>query len=177
MARKTRIILPAAVWAKIRAEYEAGVQVTHLADTFNVTGAAIYRRKKAEEWSRDATVISDDMLAKARQEAEQRILEHIQEQEVDMKQVIDQHKSVSQQIMERAAKLLDAVDLIPDTEVSKKAHALKTLSDVITAQIRNERKTWSIDEKGADTSLEALLDELDEEEERRQNTIKPVIIK
>ena len=117
------------------------------------------------------------MLAKARQEAEQRILEHIQEQEVDMKQVIDQHKSVSQQIMERAAKLLDAVDLIPDTEVSKKAHALKTLSDVITAQIRNERKTWSIDERGADTSLESLLDELDEEEERRQNTIKPVIIK
>ena len=79
--------------------------------------------------------------------------------------------------MERAGKLLAAVDLIPDTEVSKKAHALKTLSDVITAQIRNERRTWNIDEKGADTSLEALLDELDDEEEKRNNTPQPVLVK
>jgi cytidylate kinase len=78
--------------------------------------------------------------------------------------------------MERAAKLLQAVDEIPDTEVSKKAHALKTLSDVITAQIRNERRTWNIDEKGADTSLEALLDELDEEDEKRKATPKPVVV-
>ncbi len=177
MSRKPRIILPAAVWAKIRAEYEAGVPVKHLADTFNLTEAAIYRRKKSEEWSREVSVISDDMLSKARQEAEQRIIEHIQEREVDMKQVIDQHKSVSQQIMDRAAALLDAVDKIPDTEVSKKAHALKTLSDVITAQIRNERRTWNIDDKGSDTSLEALLDELDEEEEKRQNSPKPMVIK
>ena len=177
MARKTRIILPAAVWAKIRAEYEAGVPVAHLAETFNITSATIYQRKKNEGWSRAAAVISDDMLAKARQEAEKRILDHIHEQEVDMKQVIDQHKQVSQQIMDRAGRLLEAVDRIPDNEVSKKAHALKTLSDVITAQIRNERKTWSIDEKGSDTSLEALLDELDEEEERRLNLPKPVIIK
>jgi hypothetical protein len=69
------------------------------------------------------------------------------------------------------------VDKIPDTEVSKKAHALKTLSDVITAQIRNERRTWNIDDKGSDTSLEALLDELDEEEEKRQNSPKPMVIK
>jgi hypothetical protein len=48
---------------------------------------------------------------------------------------------------------------------------------VITAQIRNERRTWNIDEKGADTSLEALLDELDDEEEKRNNTPQPVLVK
>jgi cytidylate kinase len=50
------------------------------------------------------------------------------------------------------------------------------LSDVITAQIRNERRTWNIDEKGADTSLEALLDELDEEDEKRKAAPKPVVV-
>lgn len=177
MSRKPRLVLPAAIWAKIQAEYEAGVPVTYLASTYNITPPTIYTRKKKHGWSRDVSIVSDDMLSKAKKEAEERVLEHIHEREVDMKQVVSIHKNVSQQIMERAQELLISIDDIPNSDVSKKAHALKVVSDVITAQIRNERKTWNIDERGADTSLEALLDELEGEENRRTRVPRPVVVK
>jgi len=176
MSRKQRTVLPGAAWAQIQAEYEAGVPAKHLSEHYQVSLATIYKRKNKHKWEREARVISDDMLSKAREETEQRLVEHMKKTEVDMKQIIDTHKGISQQIMDMATRLLASIDGIPDTEVSKKAHALKTLSDVITAQIRNERKTWSIDEKGADTSLEALLDELDEEEDKRAKVMKPVVV-
>lgn len=171
MARKR---LPKKVWLQIASEWAAGVPIAILSETYGVAEQTIHNRKYKEGWNKHLSTVEDDKLQAVRERAEQRMDEFLKEAEVSMKEILGRHKRVSEQIATMLEETLANVASIDDSP-TKKLHALKVASDVAASLQKNERKSWGMDEKQGSTDLEDLLDEIEEEEDRRVKSSLKVV--
>jgi|TARA_R100001163_G_C5054544_1_gene191068 hypothetical protein len=164
MSRKR---LPKKVWLQIASEWAAGIPIAVLAETYGVAEQTIHNRKYKEGWNKNLKSVEDDKLQAVRERAEKKMDEFIEEAQVSMRQILSRHKRVSDRIADMLEETLAKVASLEDESPTKKLHALKVASDVAASLQKNERKSWGMDEKQGSTDLEDLLDEIEEEEERR----------
>jgi len=153
-------------WRVIEIDYRAGIKaLRQIASENGITEAAIRKRAKRDDWTRD---LSERIQAKAVElvrKEEVRTVRTVRNSEVrkcnsanheaemvkicsnGMANVILKHRDLSERIVNFGTQLLTlADDEILDIE--KKARTFKTIVDSIDCAARLQRQAWGMDAKG-----------------------------
>tara|TARA_R110000751_G_scaffold304271_1_gene419625 strand:- start:125 stop:652 length:528 start_codon:yes stop_codon:yes gene_type:complete len=154
-------------WQSIRADYEAGLPQVELAAAWEISVHTLRSYAKRAGWGRNLKKLAEEKLDNIKYRARVRVDEAIEEATGTMQQVLEDHKKVS---IDLARMLQNTVDQIKSEEfdsIGKKLFALKTASEVSTALMKHQRKTWNMDDQQKGTMLEELLDDIEDEAHTR----------
>ena len=151
--------------AKCRIDWEAGVSLRDVAETYGVSLATIRRYRLAQSWSRDLSTISSERLDLARKVVEDRMIKAVEDAGQSMEHVLERHRRTSDRIAEMLEASLTEVDTLRGQgNPSKYLSALKTAAEVSISVQKQERRSWGMDHKEGSSDLEAILDEIEDEE-------------
>tara|TARA_R110002110_G_scaffold110341_1_gene275078 strand:- start:1337 stop:1834 length:498 start_codon:yes stop_codon:yes gene_type:complete len=147
---------------KVRVDFEAGLPQVDLASAHGISVHTLRSRAKRDNWGRDLKKLASDKLDMIKEKAKRQVEEAELEAVTTLRQVLIDHKNVS---LDLAGLLKDTIDELKLTEfdsLNKKLFALKTASEVSTTLMKNQRRTWNMDDHAKGTMLEDLLDEIED---------------
>jgi hypothetical protein len=162
-------------WLKIRGDYEAGLPHVELATAHGISVHTLRSRAKRENWGRDLKKLAAEKLDRIKSHARRRVEDAEREAVTTLKQVLEDHKNVSIDLGELLKQTIDELKAEEFESLNKKLFALKTASEVSTTLMKNQRRTWNMDDQQKGTMLEELLDEIEEvSDEKAASQLKVV---
>ena len=167
--------LPDSEWLKIRGDYEAGLPHVELATAHGISVHTHRSRAKRENWGRDLKKLAEDKLERIKKTARMHVEEAEKEAVTTLRQVLEDHKNVSLDLSGLLKETIDQLKLEEFENLNKKLFALKTASEVSTTLMKNQRRTWNMDDQQKGTMLEDLLDEIEDvSDEKSKSKLKVV---
>lgn len=150
------------VWLGLRGDYEAGLPHVELAAAHGISVHTLRSRAKREGWGRDLKKIASEKLERIKSRARRRVEDAEREAITTLQQVLEDHKNVSLDLAGLLKQTIDELKAEEFENLNKKLFALKTASEVSTTLMKNQRRTWNMDDQQKGTMLEELLDEIEE---------------
>ena len=162
-------------WIKIRCDYEAGWPQNELAIANGISVHTLRSRAKRDNWGRDLKKIATEKLERIKRNARRRVEDAEKEAITTLQQVLEDHKNVSIDLSNLLKQTFDELQREEVENLNKKLFALKTASEVSTTLMKNQRRTWNMDDQQKGTMLEELLDEIEDvSDEKAQSKLKVV---
>ena len=162
-------------WIQIRLDYEAGLPQTELAAANGISVHTLRSRAKRDGWGRDLKKLAAEKGERIKPRARKRVEDAEREAVTTLQQVLEDHKNVSLDLSHLLKQTIDELKREEFENLNKKLFALKTASEVSTTLMKNQRRTWNMDDQQKGTMLEELLDEIEDvSDEKAQSKLKVV---
>ena len=146
-----------------------------LATAHGISVHTLRSRAKRENWGRDLKKLAEDKLERIKKTARMHVEEAEKEAVTTLRQVLEDHKNVSLDLSGLLKETIDQLKLEEFENLNKKLFALKTASEVSTTLMKNQRRTWNMDDQQKGTMLEDLLDEIEDvSDEKSKSKLKVV---
>jgi len=149
-------------WLKIRGDYEAGLPHVELAIANDISVHTLRSRAKRDKWGRDLKKLAAEKLDRIKNNARRRVEDAERDAITTLQRVLEDHKNVSLDLSNLLKDTIDELKAEEFENLNKKLYALKTASEVSTTLMKNQRRTWNMDDQQKGTMLEELLDEIEE---------------
>tara|TARA_R110000751_G_scaffold50616_2_gene111700 strand:- start:1511 stop:2122 length:612 start_codon:yes stop_codon:yes gene_type:complete len=180
IVRAWRLVMPTSKlsdleWLKIRGDYEAGLPHVELAVANDISVHTLRSRAKRDKWGRDLKKLAAEKLDRIKNKARRRVEDAERDAITTLQRVLEDHKNVSLDLSNLLKDTIDELKAEEFENLNKKLYALKTASEVSTTLMKNQRKTWNMDDHQKGTMLEELLDEIEEvSDEKAASQLKVV---
>ena len=154
-------------WLRIRGDYEAGLPHVELAAANDMSVHTLRSRAKREKWGRDLKKLATEKLDRIKTNARRRVEDAEREAVTTLQRVLEDHKNVSLDLSNLLMQTIDELKSEEFSTLNKKLYALKTASEVSTTLMKNQRRTWNMDDQQKGTMLEELLDEIEDVSDKK----------
>ena len=123
--------------------------------------------RQGEKWGRDLKKLATEKLDRIKTNARRRVEDAEREAVTTLQRVLEDHKNVSLDLSNLLMQTIDELKSEEFSTLNKKLYALKTASEVSTTLMKNQRRTWNMDDQQKGTMLEELLDEIEDVSDKK----------